>query len=174
MKRQKRLTKFEKQWRFIKSRRIKITKREFKEYYTNVRKANRKIGGKNFQSKSLDKRKISNSIWRITNLREFRQAQARINKILTRNYVRENNERLRQQFYNNLEYLYTEENSYMLKDLFSQLDDNKLVEFMQENPDIERMQYASKEGLEQYIELIGLTTEKIANRIKYTYKDIRI
>lgn len=174
MKRQKRLTKFEKQWQQIKKKRIKITKREFKEYYQNVRKANRKIGAKRFQDKSLDKRKLSYSIWRIQNLKDFKQAQARVNKILTRDYMKQNNERLRQQFYYNLEYLYNEENAYMLKDIFSQLTDNELVKFMQENPDIERIQYGSKESLEEYIELIGLTSEKIANRIKYTYKHIRI
>lgn len=174
MKRQKRLTKFEKQWRQIKKKKIKITKREFKEYYQNVRKANRKIGAKRFKDKSLDKRKLSYSVWRIQNLQDFRQAQARVNKILTRDYLKQNNERLRQQFYYNLEYLYDSENAYMLQDLYSQLSDNELVKFMQENPDIERLQYASKESLEEYIELIGLTSEKIANRIKYTYKNIRI
>lgn len=174
MKRQKRLTKFDKQWRYIKKKKIRITKREFKEYYQNVRKANRKIGAKRFKEKSLDKRRLSYGVWQISNLRDFRNAQMRVSKILSRDYMKRNNERLRQQFYYNLEYLYNSENAYMLQDLFSQLDDNKLVKFMQENPDIDRMQYASKEGLEEYIELIGLTSEKIVDRIKYTYKDIRI
>lgn len=174
MKRQKRLTKFEKQWRQIKKKRIRITKREFKEYYQNVRKANRKLGAKNFKDKSLDKRKLSYGVWQITSLKDFRRAQTRVNKILTRDYLKQNNERLRQQFYYNLEYLYNDENAYMLQDLYSQLTDNELVKFMQENPDIERLQYASKESLEEYVELIGLTSEKIADRIKYTYKNIRI
>ena len=174
MKRQKRLTKFDKQWEQIKKKKIKITKREFREYYDNVRKANRKIGGKNFRDKSLDKRRLSNSVWRITNLQEFRYAQSRVSRILKRDYVKQNNERLRKQFLYNLEYIFDNESAYMLQNLFSQLKDNELVKFMQENPDIERIQYGSLEDLAEYVELIGLTSEKIANRLKYTYKHIRI
>lgn len=169
-KQAKRLTKFEKQWRQIKKKRIRITKREFKQYYELVRKANKKLSSNYYMQKAFDTRKFTYSISHITTTSEFKKRMARVTEVLGRGYRKKSNLAIRQRLYSNLENVFDTAGASRLVTLFEQLADNELLEFFKENPDIERIAYESEEGLDRYVELVGMTLDKISNRLKVKYR----
>lgn len=170
--RTKRITKFERQWQQIKKSNINITKKLFREYYEDVRKANRKLGSKTFKSKTLDTRRFSYAITHIKTTSEFKKRMAKIKDVLTRGYRVKHNLEIRNILDKRLIEIYGEQGN-IIRDQFAQLSDNELLEFMQENPDVNQMQYLYDEMLENYISLIGLTTEKISGRLSYQFKEIK-
>lgn len=172
-KQPKRITKFEKQWKQIKKKRIRITKREFKQYYELVRKANRKLSSSYYTRQAFDTRKFSYSISHITSTSEFKKRFAKITEVLGRGYRKKSNLAIRQRMYSNLESVFDIAGASRLITLFEQLADNELLEFFKENPDIERIAYESDEGLDRYIDLVGMTLDKISNRLKFKYRRIK-
>ena len=169
----KRITKFEKQWKQIKKNRIRITKKEFKRYYELVRKANRKLSASDYVRKAFDTRKFSYSISHIKTTSEFKKRFEKVKSVLGRNYRIKSNLEMRNRLYRNIENSFELGGASKLVQMFEQLSDNELIEFMKSNPDIEHITYESEESLERYIDLVGLTLDKIGDRLKARYRRMK-
>ena len=169
----KRLTNFDKQWKQIKKKGIRISKTVFRQYYEDVRKANRKLGAKTYKSKTLDTRRFSYAISHIKTTSEFKKRMKTVQSVLTRGYRVKHNLEIRNILNDRITEIF-EGSGEILKQQFAQLTDNELLEFMQENPDVNQLQYLYGELLENYISLIGLTAEKISGRLTYQFKEIKI
>ena len=169
--RKKPLTKLEKQYNYIKSRNVNISKRAFTAYYNNLRKAKRKLSrDKNIMATKLYS---LNSVSRITSKSELTRINNRLKEILSRGYKKTHNEEVRAKLNTNLDYIYGEQSG-QVKSWFNNLSDTQFIEFMEENPDIEQLQYLYEEEAKRFIDLLGLEINKIKGRFEYKEINIKI
>lgn len=164
-------TKLEKQYNYIKSRNVNISKRAFTTYYNNLRKAKRKLS----RDKGIMATKLYslNSVSRITSKSELTRINKRLKEILSRGYKKTHNEEVRAKINTNLDYIYGEQSA-QVKAWFNNLTDTQFIEFMESNPDIEQLQYLYEEEAKRFIDLLGLEINKIKGRFEYKEISLKI
>lgn len=152
--------KAEKQFQELKTR-FKITRREFLEYYNDVRKANRKVKTQSFTKKSLYIPNFTLNVGHIKNRKYFLQQKKRFKNILNKEYLKTSNKKQREQLYNNLINVLGDENATKIINELDKLTDEQLKFFFQKNKDLSPLLYDSDSDIADFIDI---TTENIISR----------
>lgn len=153
----------EKQLTYLHKKGVKITRAEFKEYYDSVRKANKKLGSKQFKNTALKANLYTLSVKRITDRKEFLSNRRRVKNVLNRDYKKKLNASMREQLYKNIRRDLGIRNSKPIIDLLKEMKDETIIKFFNVNRDIESMLYDSNNPISQFIDL---TTEQFNNRLE--------
>lgn len=142
---------------------FKISKREFLEYYKNVRKANKKTARKQFKQKTIYQPKYSLTVNYIKTREDFLQYRRSVKRVLQRGYTQDINKEMRNRAYQNIRNVLGRENAKPVIERLKQLTDEEYVEFFKENEDIESIGYDSDQTL---FDFIDITKEKFLNRLE--------
>ena len=144
------------------SKLFKISKREFLDYYENVRKANRKTSRKKFKQRAIYHPKYSLTVNYIKTRADFLRYRKSVKKVLERDYTKSINKTMRERAYDNIRKVLGRENAKPVIERLEQLSDAEYVEFFKENEDIESIGYDSDQSL---FDFIDITKEKFLNRL---------
>ena len=153
----------EKQYEYLQKKGIKLTRREFKDYYDNLRKANKKLTSKAFRKTALKANPYTLSVSRIRSREDFLKARRNVNTVLRRDYKKRLNEAMRNQLYKNIRKELGARNAKEIIDKLKDMTDDELLEFFRANDDLESILYDSDNPIMQYIDM---TVEKFNNRIE--------
>ena len=139
-----------------------ITRREFLEFWTDVRKANRK-GRRMRNEGALYAPEFSTRLEVVLTSRDvFKERRESVAKVLKRSYRRSASYQIRERFYNNLREIFgTAEGNRLARD-FRSMSDAEFSRWLDENEDLKPIVYNSKTS--QYAYFIGLTAENIKKR----------
>lgn len=153
----------EKQLEYLQKKGVKVSRREFKDYYDNLRKANKKLTSKNFRETALKANPYTLSVKRIKDRKDFLKARKNVNNVLQRDYKKRLNESMREQLYKNLRKELGARNAKPIIDKLKEMTDKELLEFFRVNDDLESILYDSDNSILQYIDM---TQEKFKHRIE--------
>lgn len=158
------------------SKKIKITRKEFKEFYENIRKANRK-------AQRLEKRvekgdesatalrnvefSTSKTAERISSREEFLRYRKAVNKVLKRNWRTSENLRQRERTNENLEEIFGETpRTEGIQDYLNQLSDSDYNDFWNENKELKKLRWGSPKKARKAAKFLNETVGKFEERIK--------
>lgn len=144
------------------SKLFKISKREFLDYYKNVRKANRKTSTKQFKQKAIYQPKYSLTVNYIKTREDFLRYRKSVKKVLDRDYKQNINKTMRERAYDNIRKVLGRENAKPVIERLKELTDEEYVQFFKDNEDIESIGYDSDQTL---FDFIDITKEKFLNRL---------
>lgn len=158
--------KMERQFQELKKR-FNLTRAEFEEYYKGIRKANIKGQRLKKQPDALRTVKYSLEVHHIKTRQEFTRYSKSVQSTLQRSYKKRTNIAQRERLYGNISILYgNSEVANTLIALLNSMSDSELLQFLRENKDLEPLAYDSDVfALIAYVETIGLSIEKFADRI---------
>lgn len=143
-------------------KKFKITKREFADFYNNVRKANKKTSTATFKEKAIYQPKYSYNISKLVDRQTFLNYNASVKKVLNRGYTRNMNNEMRERCYNNIREVVGRENAAPIIENLKRLTNEQYVQFFRENKDIESIGYDSDQTL---FDFIDMTQEKFLIRL---------
>lgn len=164
-KRQK-MTKREKQYKELRKR-FKITKKEFNEYYDNLRKANRKGQRMKKQGNALFSVKYSYGIKHIKTREDFKRYSKSIKKVLDTEYRHKMNIKYREILRDNLIKLFGYKGGNYINDKLKKMSDKELKKFFDDNDDIQLILYY---GDTQIGKFLDYTVNSFEDRIDKYYE----
>lgn len=154
--------KAEKQFQELRAK-FKITRREFLEYYNAVRKANKKLSGKNYKDKAFMSKKFSLKVGHIKNRGLFTIQKNKVKKVLDKDFATDLNSHIRNNINNNL--LLQFGDSQKVHDIiekFNNLSDRQFKKFFDNNPDLNYLKYDSLTDIGDFLDI---TIENIKSRL---------
>lgn len=159
----------------ILKKRFRITKREYKEYYDEVRKANRKLQALNRKNRLLvPQAKYTTNIEMIKSRKMFNQRRQKFSNVLKRNFARERNMEARKNFIKSVYRVYsksmTPEEFQEIVQTVNQMTDSQLADFINNNPELYKyfqkyVEYVILENISTYGEI---DKSAILSRLKYS------
>lgn len=153
--------KAEKQFQELRAR-FKITRREFLDYYNAVRKANKKLSGKNYRDQAFMSKKFSLKVGHIKNRGLFTIQKKKVKKVLEKSFTSALNEKLRNNVNNNLLVQFgNNPKVYSIIEKFNKLTDREFKFFFDENPDLSYLKYDSLTDIGDFLDI---TVENITSR----------
>ena len=156
--------KMEKQFQELRKR-FKLTRSEFAEYYTNIRKANKKAQNLKRYGNALYRPHYTTEVTGIRTRQEFALRQKSLKTVLSKQFRSVQNYELRQRLYANLFYTYGAEAQNVINELET-LTDTQIKNFFDENDDIEFAFYDSDQNsVAMSLNTIGMTLTSWHNRI---------
>jgi len=145
------MTKREKQYKELRKR-FKITKKEFNEYYDNLRKANRKGQRMKKQGNALYTVKFSTEINHIKTREDFKRYRKSIKSVLDTKYRYKMNIKYREILRDNLIKLFGYKGGNYINDKFKKMSDKELKKFFDENDDIQLILYDSDTQIGNFLD----------------------
>lgn len=170
--------KAEKQFKKL-SAKIDISRREFADFYANIRKANRKAqrlaakvakGDKNATTLRDVEFSLNRTADRITTREEFLRYRKAVNRVLKRDWRTTENLRQRERTNDNLEEIFgSTPRTESFQDYLNSLSDADYNEFWQDNKELKKLRWGSPEKAKKAAKFLGETSSKFEERIK-TYE----
>lgn len=159
----------------ILKKRFRITKREYKEYYDEVRKANRKLQALNRKNRLLvSQAKYTTSIEMIKTRAMFNKRRQKFENVLRRNFAKERNLEARKNFIKSIYRVYSKSmtpNEFQdIVQTVNQMTDSQLADFINNNPEL----YKYFQKYVEYVVLDNIATygeidkSAILSRLKYS------
>lgn len=158
------------------SKKIKITRKEFKEFYENIRKANRKAqrlqtkvekGDKNATALRNVEFSTSKTAERISTREEFLRYRKAVNRVLKRNWRTSENLRQRERANDNLEEVFgNTPRTESLQDYLNGLDDADYNEFWNDNKELKKLRWGSPDKAKKAAKFLGESASKFEERVK--------
>ncbi len=143
---------------------VNVTGKRFHEYYTNLRKANRK--GYRLKKDTSYIGNIPHYSLNVTprNLEEFTRYERTLSKIVKRNYRSRQQSKTYNRFKKNLKDVFGSKANDLIK-RFNSLSENNKKEFFEKNKDLEVIRWGSAGAVEKVINLLDMTLEKLESRL---------
>lgn len=167
--------KAEKQFKKL-SGKIDISRKEFAEFYANIRKANRKAqrlaakvakGDKNATTLRDVEFSLNRTADRITTREEFLRYKKAVNRVLKRDWRTTENLRQRERTNANLEEVFgSTPQVESIQDYLNNLSDADYNEFWDDNKDLKKLRWGSPEKAKKAAKFLGETSNKFEERIK--------
>ena len=167
--------KAEKQFQSLKKK-IKITRREFSDFYEGIRKANRKAqrlqakvekGDKNATALRNVEFSLNRTADRISSREDFLMYRRAVNRVLKRDWRTTENLRQRERTNNNLEEVFGENpRTEALQDYLNGLSDSDYNEFWNDNKELKKLRWGSPEKAKKAAKFLNETSTKFEERIK--------
>lgn len=158
------------------NKKIKISRKEFSEFYEGIRKANRKVqrleakvakGDKNATALRDVEFSLNRTADRITTREEFLMYRKAVNRVLKRNWRTAENLRQRERANDNLEEVFGDTpTTESFKDYLNNLSDAEYNEFWEENKELKRLRWGSPAKAKKAANFLGETSSKFEERIK--------
>ena len=160
--------KIEQQWWDIRAKfGYRISKKEFYEFYKDIRKANRKLARLNKNDELIIRRELSTGVSRYRTVAEFRVQQKKVARILLRSYKHFINRKDREHLYENLYGVFgKDEYTYRIVKEFENMIDTEFKRFFEKYPHLERLIYDSLKTLIQYLEKIDASVTLLQTYIE--------
>lgn len=153
----------ERQYQAVRAK-FNISRAEFKQFWTDVRKVNRKTKRARADGTALYAPVYSTNLEATLTSREiFRERRAEFRNILRRDWRRRQNIQQREQFYRNIRNILgsTRESRQIIEN-FKGMSDSEFATFIERNEDIKPIVYDSDPS--RYAYFIGLTSKNILAR----------
>lgn len=158
------------------SKKIKISRKEFSEFYEGIRKANRKAqrlqnkvekGDKNATTLRNVEFSLNRTADRITTREEFLMYRKAVNRVLKRNWRTTENLRQRERTNENLEEVFGESpRTESFQDYLNSLSDAEYSEFWNQNKELKNLRWGSPTKAKKAAKFLGETSNKFEERIK--------
>lgn len=159
------------------SKKIKIARREFKDFYENIRKANRKAQRLEKRVEKGDEsatalRNIEFStglktVERISTREDFLRYRKAVNKVLKRNWRTSENLRQREKANENLEEIFGKTpRTEGIQDYLNQLSDSDYNDFWKQNKELKQLRWGSPKKADKAMKFLKETSSKFEERIK--------
>lgn len=159
----------------ILKKRFRISLKEYKEYYDEVRKANKKLSQLNRKGKLLVPRsKYTTKVEGIKTKKQFKSRLSSIKKVLDRDFRQNVNFNARKNFIKSVYQVYknslTQKEIKQLVNMVNQMSDTQLLDFIDNNPELYKyfqsyVEFAVKENIAEYGDI---DKTAIFNRLKYS------
>lgn len=159
------------------SKKIKITRREFKDFYDNIRKANRKAQRLEKRVEKGDEsatalRNIEFStglktVERISTREDFLRYRKAVNKVLKRNWRTSENLRQRERTNKYLEEIFgNTPRTEAIEDYLNQLSNSDYNDFWESNKELKKIRWGSPQKAKKAAKLLKETSDRFEERIK--------
>lgn len=159
----------------ILKKRFRISLKEYKEYYDEVRKANKKLTQLNRKGKLLVPRsKYTTKVEGIKTKQQFKSRLTNIKKVLKRDFRQNVNFNARKNFVKSIYQVYrnslTQKEMKELITLVNEMSDTQLLDFIDNNPELYKyfqsyVEFAVKQNIAEYGEI---DKSAIFSRLKYS------
>lgn len=167
--------KAEKQFQQL-SGKFSLTRKEFKDFYEGIRKANRKAqrlaarvekGDKNATALRNVEFSLNRTADRITNREEFLMYRKAVNKVLKRTWRTTENLRQRERTNQNLEEVFGDTpQTEGIQDYLNNLTDSDYNDFWDNNKDLKKLRWGSPKKAKKAAKFLSETSSKFEERIK--------
>ncbi len=164
-KKKRKKTLFDKQWAEVKKS-TNLSKKEFREWYENVRRANRKTSRMRRSGRALYAPKFSTSIKGMST-HAFRVGIKKFRSVLERGYRVTTNKDIRNRFNRNIKFIFGGRATSRIRERLGELNDEQFFTWIEENPDLEKIAYDSENGALDYSELADIELGTIESRITW-------
>ena len=124
------------------NKRFGISKSEYLKLYYGVRKANAK-GARLAKEDSLYHVKYSTKFNWVTSREDFEKLMRSVGKVLSRDYKERRNKEFKNRFMHNIEIILRDDAAKRINDIVKQMSAAQLKQFIDENPDLEKVMYES-------------------------------
>ena len=158
------------------SKKIDISRKEFADFYANIRKANRKAqrlaakvakGDKNATALRNVEFSLNKTSERITTREEFLMYRKAVNRVLKRDWRTTENLRQRERTNENLEEVFGETpKTESIQDYLNNLSDADYNEFWDDNKELKKLRWGSPEKAKKAAKFLGETSNRFEERIK--------
>ena len=158
------------------SKKIDISRKEFADFYANIRKANRKAqrlaakvakGDKNATALRDVEFSLNRTADRITTREEFLRYRKAVNRVLKRDWRTTENLRQRERTNDNLEEVFgSTPRTESIQDYLNNLSDADYNEFWEDNKELKKLRWGSPEKAKKAAKFLGETSSKFEERIK--------
>ena len=145
------------------NKRFGITELEYLKLYYGVRKANAKGARLAKNESSLYHVKYSLTFKRIETREDFNRIMKSIKNVLSRDYREKKNAEYIKRFKRNIEYILDSESAKRVIAIVDKLSAQELYQFIEENPDLEKVMYESK--TDNFTSFDKSATSLIENRL---------
>lgn len=150
----------EKQYKMLNSK-FKISKREYVNFYNDIRKARRKTTRLQKEGGTIKTPKYATGLRYLKSREDFLKVRKNVKRLLSRDYKKKSNAQQRKQLKDNIYAYFSKEDAKKIWDEFEKMTDDELIEFFNNNDDIDRIMYDSKTDL---LDIIGETANKMLTR----------
>ena len=152
----------QKQYNILKKR-FNITPLEYLKLYYGVRKANAKGARLGKDNASLYHVKYSTKFNRVKDKYDYKVLMQSISKVLSRDYKEKRNAEFKRRFMQNIQYILTDKAARNVNDIIKNMTAEQLAQFIDENPDLEKVMYESK--TDNFTSFDKEATSMIENRL---------
>jgi len=152
----------QKQYNILKKR-FNITPLEYLKLYYGIRKANAKGARLGKDNASLYHVKYSTKFNRVKDKYDYKVLMQSISKVLSRDYKEKRNAEFKRRFMQNIQYILTDKAARNVNDIIKNMTAEQLAQFIDENPDLEKVMYESK--TDNFTSFDKEATSMIENRL---------